>query len=161
MSTTLNMNNTIHNIKIDLISVLCYNLCDRCTTVCRGVADPLFILALSAPCGKVRDSRITKVSQAFTITVNISERKASQRQREVYFTFKSVLIFQIFISFNILIVTFMTVICKENSKENTAENSIEVSLKIPSDFQSPSNGQELQLPTAFDGSTMSACFQTS
>ena len=33
------------------------------------------------------------------------------------------------------------------NKKNIAENSTEVSLKTSSDFQSPSNRQELQLPT--------------
>ena len=44
------------------------------------------------------------------------------------------------------------------SKKNIAENSTEVSLKTPSDFQSPSNRQELQSSTEFHGSTMSAYF---
>ena len=44
------------------------------------------------------------------------------------------------------------------SKKNFAENSTEVSLKTPSDFQSPSNCQEIQSSTEFDGSTVSACF---
>ena len=43
-----------------------------------------------------RESRKTKASEAFIITIEISERKASQRRREVYFTFKSVSVFQIF-----------------------------------------------------------------
>ena len=37
------------------------------------------------------------------------------------------------------------------NKKNIAENSTEVSLKTPSDFQSPSNRQELQLSYEFDG----------
>ena len=41
---------------------------------------------------------------------------------------------------------------------NIAEKSTKISLKTPSDFQSPSNHQELQSSTEFDGSTMSACF---
>ena len=44
------------------------------------------------------------------------------------------------------------------SKKNIAENSTEVSLKTPSDFQSPSNYQELQSSNKFDGNTISACF---
>ena len=43
------------------------------------------------------------------------------------------------------------------SKKNIAENSIEVSLKTPSDFQGPSNRQELQSSIEFDGSKVSAC----
>ena len=41
---------------------------------------------------------------------------------------------------------------------NIAEKSTKISLKTPSDFQSPSNQQELQSSTECDGSTMSACF---
>ena len=41
---------------------------------------------------------------------------------------------------------------------NIAEKSTKISLKTPSDFQSPSNHQELQSSTECDGSTMSACF---
>ena len=44
------------------------------------------------------------------------------------------------------------------NKKNIAENSIERSLKTPSDFQSPSNHQELRLSNEFDASTISACF---
>ena len=44
------------------------------------------------------------------------------------------------------------------NKKNIAENSTVVSLKTPSDFQGPSNHQELQSSTDFDGSTISACF---
>ena len=44
------------------------------------------------------------------------------------------------------------------SNKNIAEKSTKISLKTPSDFQSPSNHQELQSSTEFDGSTMSACF---
>ena len=43
------------------------------------------------------------------------------------------------------------------SNKKIAENSAEVSLKISSDFQSPSNGEELQCSTEFDGSTTNAC----
>ena len=43
------------------------------------------------------------------------------------------------------------------NKKNIAENSTEVSMKTPSDFQSPSNCQELQSSTELDGSTMNAC----
>ena len=44
------------------------------------------------------------------------------------------------------------------NKKNITENSTEVILKTPSDFQSPSNRQELQSSNEFDGSTTSACF---
>ena len=44
------------------------------------------------------------------------------------------------------------------SKKNIAENSTEVSLKTPSDFQGPSNCQELQSSNEFDGNTISAFF---
>ena len=44
------------------------------------------------------------------------------------------------------------------SKKNIAENSTEVSLKTFSDFQKPSNHQELQSSNEFDGNTISACF---
>ena len=47
------------------------------------------------------------------------------------------------------------------SKKNITKNSTKVSLKTPSDFQSQSNWQELQLPTEFDESTMNTCFQIS
>ena len=96
----------------------------------------IFILALSVLCIKVRDSRITKASEAFIMTV---ERKASKRQREVYFTFKSLSIFQIFKSFNILATVIVTIMADKINKKNIAENSTEVSLKTPSDFQGPSN----------------------
>ena len=42
------------------------------------------------------------------------------------------------------------------SKKNIAENFMEISLKTPSDFQSPSNRQELQSYNAFDGNIISA-----
>ena len=45
------------------------------------------------------------------------------------------------------------------SKKNIVENSTEVSLKTSSDFQSPSNCQELQSSTEFDGNTMSTTMQ--
>ena len=45
------------------------------------------------------------------------------------------------------------------SKKNIVENSTEVSLKTSSDFQSPSNYQELQSSTQFDGNTMSTTMQ--
>ena len=93
------------------------------------------------------------------MTVEIFERKASKRQREVYFTFKSLSIFQIFKSFNILATVIVTTIMADKiNKKNIAENSTEVSLKTPSDFQGPSNRQELQLSTKFDGSKISAFF---
>ena len=121
----------------------------------------LFILALSVPCVKVRDSQITEASEAFITTVKISKKKASQRQREVYFTFKSVPIFQIFKNFYILvIIVIATIIADKNTKKNIAENSTEVSLKTPSDFQSPSNCQELQSSNEFDRSTISRCFSS-
>ena len=44
------------------------------------------------------------------------------------------------------------------NKKNIIENSTEVSPKTLSDFQSPSNRQELQSSNEFDGSTTSACF---
>ena len=44
------------------------------------------------------------------------------------------------------------------SNKNIAEKSTKISLKTASDFQSPSNRQELQSSTEFDGSTISACF---
>ena len=105
-----------------------------------------------------RDSRITEASKAFIIKVKVSERKASQRQREVYFTFKSLLIFQIIKSFYILIIVIVTIMADKISKKNIAENSTTVSLETPSDFQSPSNRQELQSSNEFDGNTISACF---
>ena len=71
------------------------------------------------------------------MTSEISERKASQGQREVYFTFKSVSIFQIFKSFNILAIIIVTIMAAKINKKNTAENSTEVSLKTASDFQGP------------------------
>ena len=44
------------------------------------------------------------------------------------------------------------------SKKNIAEDSMTVSLETPSDFQSPSNRQELQSSNEFVGNTRSACF---
>ena len=44
------------------------------------------------------------------------------------------------------------------SNKNIVEKSTKISLKTPSDFQIPSNHQELQSSTEFDGSAMSACF---
>ena len=44
------------------------------------------------------------------------------------------------------------------SNINIAEKSTKISLTTPSDFQSPSNHQELQSSTEFDGCRMSACF---
>ena len=44
------------------------------------------------------------------------------------------------------------------SNKNIAEKSTKISLKTASDFQSPSNRQELQSSTEFDGSAISACF---
>ena len=44
------------------------------------------------------------------------------------------------------------------TNKNIAGKSTKISLKTLSDFQSPSNHQELQSSTEFDGSTMSACF---
>ena len=64
-----------------------------------------------------RDSRITEASGAFIMTVKVSERKTSQRQREVYFTFKSVLIFQIFKSFYILVIVIVTMVAEKISKK--------------------------------------------
>ena len=46
---------------------------------------------------------------------------------------------------------------KINNK-NIAEKPTKINQKTPSDFQSPSNYQELQSSTGFDGSTMSACY---
>ena len=42
--------------------------------------------------------------------------------------------------------------------KNIAEDFSEVRLKTPSDFQGPSNGQELQSSNEFDASTITACF---
>ena len=121
----------------------------------------LLNLALSVPCVKVRDNQTTEANEAFIITVKISKRKASQRQREVYLTFKSVPIFQIFKNFYILvIIVIATIITDKITKKNIAENSTEVGLKTPSDFQSPSNRQELQSSNEFDRSTISACFSS-
>ena len=78
----------------------------------------LFILALSVPCGKVRDSRIVEASRAFIIVVKVSERKASQRQREVYFTFKSLLILQIFKWFYILAIVIVTIMTNKIIKKH-------------------------------------------
>ena len=44
------------------------------------------------------------------------------------------------------------------SNKNVAEKSTKISVKTPTDFQSPSNHQELQSSTEFNGSTMSECF---
>ena len=44
------------------------------------------------------------------------------------------------------------------NKKNIAEYSTEVSSKTPSDFQGPSNREELQSSTEFDGSKIRACF---
>ena len=44
------------------------------------------------------------------------------------------------------------------SKANIAENSTDISLKTPSDFQSPSYHQKLQLSKDFDANTIIACF---
>ena len=44
------------------------------------------------------------------------------------------------------------------SNKNIAEKFTKISIKTPSDFQGPSNRQEVQSSTEFDGSTMSACF---
>ena len=46
---------------------------------------------------------------------------------------------------------------KINNK-NIVEKPTKINQKTPSDFQSPSNYQELQSSTGFDGSTMSACY---
>ena len=60
--------------------------------------------------------------------------------------------------FYILVIVIVTITADKTSKKNIAENSTEVSLKTPTDFQSPSNRQELQSPTEFDGNKTSACF---
>ena len=52
-----------------------------------------------------------------------SERKASQRRRKVYFTFKSLSIFQIFQSFSILTIVIVTIMADKINKKNIAENS--------------------------------------
>ena len=44
------------------------------------------------------------------------------------------------------------------SKKKIAENSTDLSLKTSSDFQSPSNRQELQSSNEFDGNTITAFF---
>ena len=61
--------------------------------------------------------------------MKVSETKTLQRRREVYFTFKSVLIFQIFESFYILVLVINTIMLDKISKKNIAENSTDVSLK--------------------------------
>ena len=66
--------------------------------------------------------------------------------------------FQILKSFYSLVKFIVNIRADKVSNKNIAENSTEVSLKTSSDFQSPSNHQELQLSTEFDGSTISACF---
>ena len=78
--------------------------------------------------------------------------------REVYFTFKSVLIFQIFKSFYNLVIVIATIMADKLIRKNIAEKSTEVILKTPSDFQSPSNCQELQSSNEFDKNTISGCF---
>ena len=100
-----------------------------------------FILALSVLCVKAKDRQITEASKAFILLAKIFERKALQRQRKVYFTFK----------------VMVTIMAGRINKKNIAENSTERSLKIPSDFQSPSNHQELRSSNEFDASTISAC----
>ena len=72
--------------------------------------------------------------QGFHHNSRDSKRKASQRQREVYFTFKSLSVFQIFKSVNILSIVIVTIMADKINKNNIAENSTEVSLKTPSDF---------------------------
>ena len=44
------------------------------------------------------------------------------------------------------------------NKKNIVESSTEVSLKTPYGFHGPSNDQELQSSTEFDGSAISSCF---
>ena len=105
-------------------------------------------LALSVPCVKMRDGRITKASEAFIVTLEIPKAKHH----------KSLSIFQIFKSFNILTIVIVTIMAEKISKKNLVENPTEVSLKTPSDFQGPSNRQKLQSSTEFNGSTISACF---
>ena len=51
----------------------------------------------------------------------------------------------------------VTIMAGRINKKNIAENSADRSLKIPSDFQSPSNHQELRSSNEFDASTISAC----
>ena len=53
---------------------------------------------------------------------------------------------------------YSSVMADKISNKNIAEKSTKISLKTASDFQSPSNRQELQSSTEFDGSTISACF---
>ena len=96
----------------------------------------------------MRDGRITKASEAFITTVEIPKAKHH----------KSLSIFQIFKSFNILTIVIVTIIAEKINKKNLVENPTEVSLKTPSDFQGPSNRQKLQSSTEFNGSTISACF---
>lgn len=96
---------------------------------------------MSVKCGKVRDSWIIKASKAFIITVKVSKRKASQWHREIYFTFKSALIFQIFTSFYILAIVLVIIMTDKISKKNIVENSTEVSLKTTTEFdRSPTSG---------------------
>ena len=53
---------------------------------------------------------------------------------------------------------YSSIMVDEISNKNIAEKFTKISIKTPSDFQSPSNRQEVQSSTEFDGSTMSACF---
>ena len=82
----------------------------------------------------MRDNRITKASEAFIITVEFFERKLSQRRKEVYFTFKSVSVFELYKSFNILAIVIATIMADKINIKNIAEDFSEVSLKTPSDF---------------------------
>ena len=53
---------------------------------------------------------------------------------------------------------YSSVMADKINNKNIAEKSTKINQKTPSDFQSPSNQQELQSSTGFDGSTMSACY---
>ena len=53
---------------------------------------------------------------------------------------------------------YSSIMVDKISNKNIPEKFTKISLKTPSDFQSPSNRQELQSSSEFDGSTMSACF---
>ena len=99
-----------------------------------GFLNWAFILALSVPCVKVRQTH-NQGKRGFHHNSRDSESKAPQRQREVNFTFKSLSIFQIFQSFNILSIVILTIMADKINKKKNAENSTEVSLKTPSDFQ--------------------------
>ena len=69
---------------------------------------------------------ITKASEAFIITVEFFKRKASQRRKEVHFTFKSVLVFEFLKNFNILAIVIATIM----ADKITIETLQKISLKL-------------------------------